>query len=99
QLYRSVSIDHRRLPDLSILPCKYDQQYVIEHEQYCNLYHVCKQGNYHLFACISNGEDNQPTSYFYQPNGQCAAPLPTLCPRTKSVFSYGRLLATANSEI
>ena len=99
QLYRSISIDHTRLPDLSILPCKYDQQYVIEHEQYCNLYHVCKQGEYHLFGCISNGEDNQPTSYFYQPNGQCAAPLATLCPKTKSVFSYGRLLATANSEI
>ncbi|CAF1109060.1 unnamed protein product [Adineta ricciae] len=99
QLYRSISIDHTRLPDLSTLPCKYDQQYVIEHEQYCNLYHVCKQGDYHLYACISNGEDNQPTSYFYQPNGQCAAPLSTLCPKTKSVFSYGRLLATANSEI
>ncbi|CAF4034358.1 unnamed protein product, partial [Adineta steineri] len=99
QLYRSISIDHTRLPDLSTLPCKYDQQYVIEHEQYCNLYHVCKQGDYHLYACISNGEDNQPTSYFYQPNGQCAAPLSTLCPKTKNVFSYGRLLATANSEI
>ena len=99
QLYRSVSIDYTRLPDLSILPCKYDQQYVIEHEQYCNLYHVCRQGDYHLYACISNGKDNQPTSYFYQPNGQCAAALPTLCPKTKSVFNYGRLLATANSEI
>lgn len=95
QLYRSIAIDHSRLPDLSTLPCKYDQQYVIEHEQYCNLYHVCKQGEYHLYACISNGEDNQPTSYFYQPNGQCAAPLATLCPKTKSVFNYGRLLATS----
>lgn len=96
QLYRSISIDHSRLPDLSTLPCKYDQQYVLEHEQYCNLYHVCNKGDYHLYACISNGEDNQPTSYFYQPNGQCAAPLSTLCPKTKTVFSYGRLLATVS---
>jgi hypothetical protein len=94
--YRSLLIDHTHLPDLSTLPCNYDQSYVIEHEQYCNLYHVCKQGDYHLYACLSNGDDNQPTSYFYQPNGQCAAPLATLCPKTKSVFSYGRLLATAN---
>jgi hypothetical protein len=99
QSYRSLSIDHTHLPDLSILPCKYDQQYVIEHEQYCNLYHICKQGDYHLYACISNGEDNQPTSYFYQPNGQCAAPLASLCPKTKSIFSYARLLSIGNSEI
>ncbi|CAF3242334.1 unnamed protein product [Rotaria sp. Silwood2] len=97
--FRTLSMDHSRFPDLSILPCKYDQSYVIEHEQYCNLYHVCKQGNYHLYACISNAIDNQPTSYFYQPNGQCAAPLATLCPKTKSVFSYERLLARANSGL
>ncbi|CAF1478555.1 unnamed protein product [Adineta ricciae] len=99
QLYRSIPVDHARLSDLSILPCKYDQSYVLEHEQYCNLYHVCRQGDYHLYACISEGANNQPTSYFYQPNGQCAAPLATLCPRTKSVFSYGRLLSPTTHDM
>ncbi|CAF1471049.1 unnamed protein product [Adineta steineri] len=97
--YRSLVIDHTHLSELSVLPCKYDQSYIIEHEQYCNLYHVCKQGDYHLYACISENDNNQPTSYFYQPNGQCAAPLTTLCPKTKSIFSYGRLLTMENSEM
>lgn len=95
--YRSFAIDHTRFSDLSILPCRHDQSYLIEHEQYCNLFHSCKQGNYHLYACISNGADNQPTSYFYQPNGQCASPLSTLCPKSKGVFSYERLLARGTS--
>ena len=95
--YRSLSIDHNRLPDLSTLPCKFDQSYVLEHEQYCNLYHVCKQGDYRLYACLSNTDESQPASYFYQPNGQCAAPLSTICSKTKSVFHYGRLLATAGN--
>ena len=95
--YRSISIDSSRLPELSILPCKYDQSYVLEHEQYCNIYHVCKQGDYHLYACLSNNDDNQPTSYFYQANGQCTAPLPALCPKSKSVFDYGRMLSTGSN--
>ena len=95
--YRSLAIDHTHLPDLSTLLCKDDQTYVIEHEQYCNLYHVCKQGNYQLYVCISNGINHFPTSYFYQPNGQCAAPLATLCPKTKSVFDYERLLVRTHS--
>ena len=98
ELYRSLPIDHTRLTDLAVLPCKFDQSYMIEHEQYCNLYHVCKQGEYQLHACISNGDENQPVSYFYQLNGQCAAPLASLCPRTKSVFSYERLLGRDTSD-
>ena len=95
--YRSMSVDHSRVPDLSILPCKYDQSYVLEHEQFCNLYHVCKQGDYHLYACMAGNEASQPTSYFYQPNGQCAAPLAALCPKTKSIFSYARLLGSGSN--
>ena len=98
QSYRPLEIDHTRFVDLSTLPCKYDQSYIIEHEQYCNLYHSCKQGEYRLFACLANNDHNQMTSYFYQPNGQCAAPLANLCPRTKTVFSYDRLLSNANSD-
>ena len=98
ELYRSLPIDHTRLTDLAVLPCKFDQSYMIEHEQYCNLYHVCKQGEYQLYACISNNDENQPVSYFYQPNGQCVTPLAGLCPRTKSVFSYERLLGRDNGE-
>ncbi|CAF4446094.1 unnamed protein product, partial [Adineta steineri] len=56
--YRSLVIDHTHLSELSILPCKYDQSYIIEHEQYCNLYHVCKQGAYQLYACISENDNN-----------------------------------------
>lgn len=92
--YRSMPVDHTRFPELAVLPCKYDQSYVLEHEQYCNLYHVCKQGSYQLYTCISNNEGTQPSSYFYQPIGYCAAPLPTLCPKSKTVFSYARMLGT-----
>jgi len=95
--YRSITVDYHRLPDLSVLPCQYDQSYVLEHEQYCNLYHVCKHGDYHLYACVSNSDQYQPTSYFYQSNGQCAAPLPSLCPKTKTIFNYARILS-GNSQ-
>ena len=60
--------------------------YVIEHEQYCNLYHVCKQGDYHLYACISNGEDNQPTSYFYQPNRTMCSTISNLMSENEKCF-------------
>ncbi|CAF0933581.1 unnamed protein product [Didymodactylos carnosus] len=100
QQYKSIPVDYQRIENIQPLSCKSDQQYLIEHEQYCNLYHSCKQGDYRIYACISTSSDpsQDQTSYFYQSNGQCAGPVPAICPKTKSVYAYSRLLPTTESQ-
>lgn len=91
QRYQSSPVDHTRISELQALSCRADQQYLAEHDRYCNLYHSCILGRYQMYACISVGGIDR-TSYFYYTNGDCAAPNSAQCGPNKSVFPYERLL-------
>jgi hypothetical protein len=90
QRFQSSPVDHTRLAELQPLSCRADQQYLAEHDRYCNLYHSCILGRYQMYACVSIGGFNR-TSYFYYTNGDCAAPNNAQCGPNKSVFAYERL--------
>ncbi len=96
--YQSIVIDTRRLPELpASLSCKADQQYLAEHENYCNLYHSCILGRYELYACIAigvggGGTSEHHSSVFHYTTGDCGAPSVDACPSTKSLFPYERIV-------
>jgi hypothetical protein len=88
--YQSSPVDHTRLPDLQPLSCRPDQQYLAEHDKYCNLYHSCILGKYQMYACLTIGSFDK-TSYFYYTNGDCAAPNTAQCGPNKSIYPYDKL--------
>jgi hypothetical protein len=88
--YQSSPVDHTRLPELQPLSCRADQQYLAEHDRFCNLYHSCILGRYQMYACVTIGGFNS-TSYFYYTNGDCSAPNDAQCGPNKSIFPYDRL--------
>lgn len=88
--YLSTPVDHTRFSDLKPLSCRADQQYLAEHDKFCNLYHSCILGKYQMYACISIGSFDR-TSYFYYTNGNCGSASQSKCGFGKSVYSYGKL--------
>jgi hypothetical protein len=97
--YQSSPIDHTKFGnDLQPLSCRNDQQYLAEHDKYCNLYHSCILGKYQMYACISLGSFDK-TSYFYYTNGDCAAPNPSQCGPNKSIYPYEKLFQTENFQV
>ncbi len=88
--YQSSPVDHTRLPDLQPLSCRSDQQYLAEHDKYCNLYHSCILGKYQMYVCLTIGSFEK-TSYFYYTNGDCAAPNPAQCGPNKTIYPYDKL--------
>jgi hypothetical protein len=83
-------VDHLRLPDLAPLSCRGDQQYLAEHDKYCNLYHSCILGKYQMYSCLTVGSYDK-TSYFYYTNGDCAAPNSAQCGPNKAIYPYEKL--------
>jgi hypothetical protein len=88
--YQSSPVDHLRLPDLAPLSCRGDQQYLAEHDKYCNLYHSCILGKYQMYSCLTVGSYDK-TSYFYYTNGDCAAPNAAQCGPNKAIYPYEKL--------
>jgi len=88
--YQSSPVDHTRFADLEPLSCRADQQYLAEHDKFCNLYHSCILGKYQMYACVSVG-DFDKTSYFYYTNGNCGAPESGRCSFGKTTYDYERL--------
>lgn len=92
--YQSSPVDHTRLAaDLQPLTCRTDQQYLAEHDKYCNLYHSCILGKYQMYACVTLGSYDR-TSYFYYTNGDCSAPNEAQCGIGKSIYPYEKLFPT-----
>lgn len=88
--YQSSPVDHTRLADLQPLTCRSDQQYLAEHDKYCNLYHSCILGKYQMYSCVTLGSFDK-TSYFYYTNGDCSAPNEAQCGPNKSIYPYEKL--------
>jgi hypothetical protein len=93
--YQSSPVDHVRLPDLQPLTCRTDQQYLAEHDKYCNLYHSCILGKYQMYSCVTLGSFDR-TSYFYYTNGDCSAPNEAQCGPGKAIYPYEKLFPTGN---
>ena len=96
--YQSSPVDHTRFSDLQSLSCRADQQYLAEHDKYCNLYHSCILGKYQMYACISIGNFDK-TSYFYYTNGNCGAPNAAQCGYHKSIYEYSKLFPTELNKL
>lgn len=97
--YQSTPIDHTKFGgELQPLSCRNDQQYLAEHDKYCNLYHSCILGKYQMYACITLGSFDK-TSYFYYTNGDCAAPNPSQCGSQKSIYPYEKLFSNDNFQV
>ncbi|CAF0749609.1 unnamed protein product [Brachionus calyciflorus] len=88
--YQSSPLDHTKYSDLQALSCRNDQQYLAEHDKYCNLYHSCILGKYQMYACVTLGSFDK-TSYFYYTNGDCAAPNSAQCAPNKAIYPYEKL--------
>jgi hypothetical protein len=93
--YQSSPVDYTRLPDLQPLSCRADQQYLAEHDKYCNLYHSCILGKYQMYSCVTVGSFDK-TSYFYYTNGDCAAPSAAQCGPSKTIYPYEKLFPSEN---
>jgi hypothetical protein len=97
--YQSSPIDHTKFGnELQPLSCRNDQQYLAEHDKYCNLYHSCILGKYQMYACVTLGSFDK-TSYFYYTNGDCAAPNPSQCGPNKSIYPYEKLFVNDNFQV
>ena len=97
--YQSSPIDHTKFgADLQPLSCRSDQQYLAEHDKYCNLYHSCILGKYQMYACVTLGSFDK-TSYFYYTNGDCAAPNPSQCAANKSIYPYEKLFLNEGFQV
>lgn len=88
--YQSSPISFNRLTDLQPLACRSDQQYLAEHDKYCNLFHSCILGKYQMYACVALGSYDK-ASFFYYTNGDCAAPSLDQCGPNKSIYPYNKL--------
>ncbi len=88
--YQSSPIAYTRFSDLQPLACKSDQQYLAEHDKYCNLFHSCILGKYQMYACIATGSHDK-ASFFYYTNGDCSAPNLDQCGPKKSIYPYSKL--------
>lgn len=96
--YQSSPVDHTRFSDLKPLSCRADQQYLAEHDKYCNLYHSCILGKYQMYACLSIGEFDR-TSFFYYTNGNCGSANARKCGINKSVYDYDRLFPNRMGQL
>ena len=94
--YQSSPIDYSKYVDLEPLSCRADQQYLAEHDKYCNLYHSCILGKYQMYACVTIGSFDK-TSYFYYTNGDCAAPNADQCGPNKAIYPYEKLFLSNQS--
>lgn len=88
--YQSMPIQYQRLADLQPLACRSDQQYLAEHDKYCNLFHSCILGKYQMYSCVATGVPDR-TSFFYYTNGDCSAPSVDQCGPNKSIYPYIKL--------
>ncbi len=88
--YQSSPIQYQRLSDLQPLACRSDQQYLAEHDKYCNLFHSCILGKYQMYSCVAMGTSDR-TSFFYYTNGDCSSPNVDQCGPNKSIYPYSKL--------